>query len=248
MSEQDSARRFGGVERLYGKESLERFTQSHIVVIGIGGVGSWVAEALARNAIGKLTLIDLDVVAESNINRQLPALSNTIGHNKIEVMAERIKQINADCEVILIDDFISLDNFAELIPIDAHFIVDCIDSSKIKAGLIAWCKRKKLKILTVGGAGGQLDPMLIKTADLSNTKHDPLLSRTRKILRQKHGFSTNLKRRFSIPCVYSTEHLQRPQTKESKATDLSCAGGIGSSVMVTGSFAFIACAYILNQL
>ncbi|MEE9326777.1 MAG: tRNA threonylcarbamoyladenosine dehydratase [Cocleimonas sp.] len=248
MSEQDSARRFGAVERLYGKESLQRFTQSHIVIIGIGGVGSWVAEALARNAIGKLTLIDLDVVAESNINRQLPALSNTIGKNKIDVMADRIKQINADCKISLIDDFITLDNIADLIPSDAQFVADCIDSSKIKAGLIAWCKRNKIKILTVGGAGGQIDPTLIKTADLSNTKHDPLLSRTRKILRQKHGFSTNLKRRFSIPCVYSTEHLQRSETKENKTTDLSCAGGIGSSVMVTGSFGFIASAYILSRL
>ncbi len=248
MSKQDSARRFGGVERLYGKESLQRFTEAHIVVIGIGGVGSWVAEALARNAIGKLTLIDLDIVAESNINRQLPALSNTIGHNKIDVMAERIKQINFDCEIILIDDFISLDNLDELIPSDTQFVVDCIDNSKIKAGLIAWCKRNKIKILTLGGAGGQVDPTLIKTADLSNTKHDPLLSRTRKILRHKYGFSSNLKRRFSIPCVYSTEHLQRSKAKESKTTDLSCAGGIGSSVMVTGSFGFIASAYILSRL
>jgi len=248
MNEQDSKRRFGGVERLYGKNNLDKFARSHIVVIGIGGVGSWVAEALARNAIGKLTLIDLDVVAESNINRQLPALSNTIGCNKIDVMAERIKQINAHCEVISIDEFISVDNISDLIVSDADYVADCIDSSRTKAVVIAWCKRNKIKIITIGGAGGQKDPTLIKIADLSKTQHDPLLSRTRKILRREYNFSSNSKRRFSIPCVYSTEHLQNSEPPESNIFDLSCAGGIGSSVMVTGSFGFLAAAYILSKL
>jgi len=253
---QDTNRRFGGVERLYGKQALQQFKQSHIIVIGVGGVGSWVVEALARNAIGKLTLIDMDVVAESNINRQLPALSSTMGKNKTDVMAERVRDINEDCDVCIIEDFITQENIADLIDENAEYVIDCIDNSKVKAALIAWCKRQKLKIITLGGAGGQIDPSLIKIADLSRTAHDPLLSRTRKILRQKHGFSTNTKRRFSIPCVYSPEHLvylnddgnvsqQKPQDD---VGGLSCAGGIGSSVMVTGSFAFMAVAYVLKKL
>lgn len=245
QQEQDFNRRFGGVERLYGKQALELFSKTHIIIIGIGGVGSWVVEALARNAIGKLTLIDMDVVAESNINRQLPALTSTIGRNKIDVMAERIADINSHCEVCTVDSFITRENIQDLISLDADFIIDCIDDSRVKAPLIAWCKRHKIKIITLGGAGGQLDPTLIKTADLSRTEHDPLLSKTRKLLRQEHGFTSNLKRRFAVPCVYSTEHLK---VSDSSATSLSCAGGLGSSVMVTASFGFVAVSYVLKKI
>ncbi len=245
MDTQDFNRRFGGVEKLYGKASVDRFRHSHIVVVGVGGVGSWVVEALARNAIGKLTMIDMDVVAESNINRQLPALTNTIGKNKISVMAERISHINEECELVETDNFVTLDNLDSIIPTDVDYIIDCIDSSRIKAAMISWCKRKKIKVITTGGAGGQVDPTLIKIADLSRTIHDPLLSRTRKILRKEYGFSTNTKRRFAIPCVYSTEHLIN---SDSKKTGLSCAGGMGSCVTVTGSFAFITVSYVLKKL
>ncbi len=240
-------RRFSGVENLYGEAAIDCFMQAHIIIIGIGGVGSWVVEALARNAVGKLTLIDMDVVSESNINRQLPALTSTIGKNKIDVMAERIHEINPQCEIDLIDDFVSEDNLTELIDINADFVVDCIDNSRVKAALIAWCKHQKIKIITLGGAGGQLDPTLINISDLSRAKHDPLLSKTRKLLRQNYGFSRNIKRRFSVPCVYSTEHLKRPQTPPS-GQGLSCAGGLGSSVMVTSSFGFIAVSLVLKQL
>lgn len=243
----DINRRFGGVESLYGENAIETFMKSHVIVIGIGGVGSWVAEALARNAIGELTLIDMDVVAESNINRQLPALSSTLGKNKIDVMAERIHEINPKCKVNLIDDFVSEDNLAEMIDDNADYVIDCIDNSRVKAALIAWCKRRKIKIVTLGGAGGQTDPSLIKTADLSKTEHDPLLSKTRKLLRQNYGFSSNTKRRFAITCVYSTEHLTRP-VQQSGTAALSCAGGLGSSVMVTASFGFIAVALVLKKL
>ena len=252
-----TSRRFAGVEKLYGKRVLEQFEQSHIIVIGIGGVGSWVVEALARNAIGKLTIIDMDVVAESNINRQLPALSSTIGRNKIDVMAERANDINPDCELVLVDDFITKENIEELIDPDADYVIDCIDNSRVKASLIAWCKRKKIKIITLGGAGGQTRPGLIKVSDLSKTEHDPLLSKTRKMLRQEYGFTTNKNRRFSIPCVYSTEHLKystpigeitQNKAEADEATGLNCAGGIGSSVMVTASFAFMAVAYVLEKI
>jgi len=254
----NASRRFGGVERLYGRVALNQFKKSHITVIGIGGVGSWAVEALARNAIGKITLIDMDVVAESNINRQLPAMTSTLGKNKIDVMADRIKEINPDCEVILIDDFITQDNLEEYIDDKADYVIDCIDSSRIKAALIAWCKRRKIKIITLGGAGGQTDPRLIKISDLSKTEHDPLLSKTRKLLRQDYGFTNNIKRRFAIPCVFSSEHLKyvglngemsnnKPDSS-SQSNDLSCAGGIGSSVMVTATFAFIAVSHVLDKL
>lgn len=241
----DFTRRFTGVRNLYGEKALGRFAKAHIVIIGIGGVGSWVVEALARNAVGNLTLIDMDVVAESNINRQLPALSSTLGRNKIDVMADRILDINENCRYHLIDDFLTKDNIQDLVPLDVDFVVDCIDSSRIKAALIAWCKRNKIKMITLGGAGGQIDPTLIKVSDLSKTVHDPLLSKTRKLLRQDYGFSTNPKRRFAIPCVYSTEHLIK---FGESTTGLSCAGGLGSSVMVTASFGFVATSFVLKKI
>jgi tRNA A37 threonylcarbamoyladenosine dehydratase len=253
-TQQDHARRFNGVARLYGSDGLARFDKAHIIVIGIGGVGSWVVEALARNAIGKLTLIDMDVVAESNINRQLPALTSTLGRNKIDVMKQRVQDINDQCEVITIDDFIDQDNLQDLILGNAKnapdHVVDCIDNSRVKAALIAWCKRRKIPIISMGGAGGQINPELIKTADLSRTIHDPLLSKTRKILRQKYGFSSNTKRRFGVPCVYSTEHMSLPNDilKNTQLDGLRCAGGIGSSVNVTATFGFMAAAFVLRNL
>ncbi len=256
MSKQDYKRRFNGVEQLYGKQALEVFKQSHIIVVGIGGVGSWVVEALARNAIGKITMVDMDTVAESNINRQLPALSSTLGRDKTDVMAERINGINEDCDIHIIDDFLTIDNIQDFIPKDTSYIIDCIDNSRVKAALISWCKQQKIKIITLGGAGGQVDPSLIKVSDLSRTMHDPLLSRTRKILRQNHNFSTNTKRRFGIPCVYSPEHLKYASANgkvSQKKPDgsiggLSCAGGIGSSMMVTASFGLMAVSCVLNKM
>jgi len=253
---QDFQRRFGGVARVYGESSLECFTQAHIIVIGIGGVGSWVVEALARNAIGKLTLIDMDVIAESNINRQLPALSTTLGRDKTTVMKERVLNINEACKVRTIDDFLTEENISQLIDENADYVIDCIDNSRIKAALIAWCKRNKLPIITIGGAGGQIDPEKIKVADLSRTEHDPLLSKTRKLLRQQYNFATNPKRRFGVACAFSTEHLRYPsdggkttQDKPGdKSTNLSCAGGIGSSVMVTATFGFVTVAFVLKKI
>jgi len=257
-NKQQTSRRFGGVARLYGQSALANFQKSHVIIIGIGGVGSWVVEALARNAVGRLTLIDMDVVAESNINRQLPALSSTLGRNKIDVMEQRVKDINPDCKVSLIDDFITQDNIQELISSDTNYVIDCIDNSRVKAALIAWCKRNKIKIITVGGAGGQTNPALIKISDLSKTAHDPLLAKTRKLLRQEYGFTSNVKRRFSVPCVYSSEHLKfsllngdissEKPNDTGQSNDLSCAGGLGSSVMVTASFGFMAVAHVLEKI
>ena len=253
--EQNYERRFGGVKRLYGDQALINFKKSHIIVVGIGGVGSWVVEALARSGIGKITMIDMDIVSESNINRQLPALSSTIGKDKTKIMMERVKEINPDCDITIIDDFLTKDNLNDLLK-DSDYIMDCIDNSRVKAALISWCKSNKNKIIVIGGAGGRIDPSLIKISDLKNTIHDPLLSRTRKILRQKYNFSSNAKRRFNIPSVFSTEHIRYLATDgkisskkpQKEIGGLSCSGGIGSSVMVTATFGLLATSHVLKRL
>lgn len=246
---------------MYGDDGLLRLSQSHVCVIGIGGVGSWVAESLARSAVGAITLVDMDVVSESNINRQLVATQDNIGRDKGLVMQERIAQINPSCDVNFIDDFISRDNLDQLIKPGFDYVVDCIDDFRTKAALINHCRKAKIKILTIGGAGGQLDPTKIKQCDLSRTQQDVLLARTRKLLRQEYGFARNLKRSFGVPCVYSDEQLvypngaggvtqQRPAADDSseRSNALNCAGGMGSITHVTGSFAFVAAGFVLTQL
>ena len=253
----DLERRFAGIDRLYGRQALARFRQAHVCVLGIGGVGSWAAEALARSAIGQLTLIDLDHVAESNINRQLHALTGTLGMAKVQVMAERVLQINPACKVTAIEDFLTVENLDTLMAEKFDYIIDCIDGFRTKARLIAYCRSNKCRIITVGGAGGQTDPTRIRVADLSRTEHDALFSKTRKLLRQEYGFPTNLQRRFDIPCVYSMEQPVFPAEdgevspeKPDAATvgDLSCAGGLGSAMTVTASFGLVAAAHVLGKL
>ena len=253
----DPGRRFGGTRRLYGERALEKFREAHVCVIGIGGVGSWATEALARTSVGRLTLIDLDHVAESNINRQLHALTGTLGMAKVQVMAARIRQINPDCHVTAIEDFLTLDNLATLLHPDYDHVIDCIDGFRIKAALIAHCRRRRIRMLTVGGAGGQTDPTRVRVADLSRTEHDALFSKTRKLLRQDYGFPKNLKRRFDIPCVYSDEQPLFPAADGGVCHDkphgtgigrLNCAGGLGSSMAVTATFGLVAAAHALKKL
>ena len=262
-------RRFGGIARLYGDEGLNRLLASHVCVIGVGGVGSWVVESLVRSGVGAITMIDMDVVAESNINRQILAHTDSIGRDKVLVMEERIGQINPDCKVNTVDDFIAVDNLAKYLNSNMNFVVDCIDDFRTKAALIDYCKKAKINIFTVGGAGGQVDPNKVRQSDLSRTQHDVLLAKTRKLLRQDYGFARNLKRSFGVPCVYSDEQLvypdgrggitaQRPNNSSSVDVEanasglpnnaLNCAGGLGSITHTTGSFAFIASAYVINYL
>ena len=169
--------RFGGIGRLYTPEGLARLCQAHVCVIGIGGVGSWVVEALARSGVGQITMIDMDDICVTNINRQLPALSGNIGKLKTEVMAERVKLINPECVVNIIDDFISPDNQAEYLNRGYDYVIDAIDNVKTKAAMIAYCKRNKIKIITIGGAGGQTDPSKIQIADLDVYKRQATGSR-----------------------------------------------------------------------
>ncbi|MGB5541545.1 MAG: tRNA threonylcarbamoyladenosine dehydratase, partial [Gammaproteobacteria bacterium] len=195
----DFERRFGGIRRLYGAAALETFRNAHVCVLGIGGVGSWAAEALVRSAIGRITLIDPDHVAESNINRQLPALDSTLGMAKAVAMTERMRQINPHCTVYGIEEFVTIDNIATLVAPGFDYVIDCIDGFRTKAHLIAHCRRNRIRIITVGGAGGQTDPTRIRVVDLSRTEHDALFAKTRRLLRTDYGFPKNLKRRFDVP-------------------------------------------------
>lgn len=247
--------RFGGIARLYGNQQLQWLNDAHFCVIGIGGVGSWVAEALARSGIGNLTLIDLDDICVTNTNRQIHALTNTVGAAKVEAMKTRCEAINPSITVNIIDDFITLDNIREHIQ-DFDYVIDGIDAVKEKAALIAHCKRNKLPIITIGGAGGQTDPSEIKFGDVAKTTHDPLLAKVRYLLRKQYNFSQNPKRKFDVDCVYSTEQLVYPTSsgevcaaKQSadSSMNMDCATGFGSATMVTGSFGFFAAAKSIRK-
>lgn len=249
--------RFGGIRRLYGARASAHFRRAHVVVVGVGGVGSWAVEALARAGIGKLTLIDLDDVCVSNVNRQLHALDGTIGRPKVEVLAERCRAIHPHIEAIADTAFVTPTNLAERIPDDADHVIDAIDSVVAKAALIAWCKRRKLALTVTGAAGGQTDPTRIRVADLTRTEHDPLLAKVRARLRRDFGFSRNPKRRFGVECVYSDEQLVYPgsdgevclqKPEHGQATRLDCASGFGAATFVTGSFGFVAASRALARL
>ncbi len=251
----DHGRRFGGIARLYGAQGLERLAASHVCVVGVGGVGSWVAEALARSALGHLTLIDLDHLAESNINRQIHALDGELGRAKVQAMGERIQAINPACRVEPVEAFVTVDNLERLIPGECDWVVDCIDAFRVKAALIAHCRRRKQRLVTLGGAGGRTDPARIRVADLSRTEHDPLLSRTRKLLRKAYGFPRNPKRRFEVPCVYSSEQARYPDgvggvcmgKPAPGGAGLNC-GGYGAVTTVTASFGLMAASLVLNRI
>jgi tRNA A37 threonylcarbamoyladenosine dehydratase len=250
----DFARRFGGIARLYGERALERFRAAHVCVIGVGGVGSWVVEALARSAVGHLTLVDLDNVAESNINRQIQALTSTVGMPKIEALQARIAQINPFCKVTLVEDFIDEDNLGTMIG-EKHFdyVVDAIDSVKAKAALIAYCRERAIPLVTIGGAGGQIDPTKIEVRDLARTEQEPLLKKVRKILRARYGFARGEKNKYHIDAVFSMEPLRYPESGEAcevdanSVTGLNCAG-FGSSMVVTATFGMVAAGHILRRL
>ena len=252
--EVDFARRFGGIARLYGERALERFRAAHVCVIGVGGVGSWIVEALARSAVGHLTLIDLDNVAESNINRQLQALSSTIGMPKIEALKERIAQINPFCKVTLVEDFVDPENIETMIAGKGFdYVVDAIDGVKSKAALIAWCSANKLPLVVIGGAGGQTDPTKIEVRDLARTEQEPLLKKVRKILRAQYGFAKGEKNKYHIDAVFSMEPLRYPDAGDACAIDansvtgLNCAG-FGSSMVVTATFGMVAAGHLLRKL
>ena len=248
MEDIDFNRRFGGVERLYGKNTLDLFQKAHVCVIGIGGVGSWAAEALARNAIGQLTLIDLDHIAESNINRQIHALSHTLGKSKVLAMKERILEINPLCHVHIVDDFISNENVAALIKKNFDVVIDAIDQASIKTGLALHALNEKIPLVMTGGAGGRIDPSLIKIADLSLTHGDRLTAKIRHDV--KKALQLKESQKVGIDVIFTDEVMQKPEEAcevDEALTGLHC-GGYGSSVMVTATFGFMAASVALKKL
>lgn len=249
--------RYGGTARLYGAAALDTLAGAHVCVIGIGGVGSWSAEALARSGIGKITLVDLDDICLTNTNRQIHALTDTVGQAKVDVMKQRLQAINPGIEVVAVEDFVTPENVREMITPAFDAVIEATDSIKAKAAIIYSCKRQKIPVVTVGGAGGQIDPGQITRADLAKTIQDPLAAKVRSILRRDYGFSKNPKRRFGVECIYSTEQLRYPQPDGSvcynksvmeNGTRLDCAGGFGASVMVTATFGMMAAASVVNKL
>lgn len=251
MSEADHARRFGGVSRLYGETGAQRLRDAHVAVVGIGGVGSWSAEALARTGVGRITLIDLDMVAESNANRQIHALDDVWGKAKVDAMAERIAAINPDCDIRCIEDFVTAENVGEMLIDDLSAIIDAIDQARVKVAMIAHCHARRLPIVVAGAAGGQLDPTRVAVSDLSQTIQDPLLAKVRSQLRRAHGFPRD-GRKFGVTAVYSSEALRYPKADASCAvgpasTGLNCAG-FGSSVCVTAAFGMTAAAHIMSKI
>lgn len=248
--------RFSGIARLYGNDGAARLRSAHVAIIGVGGVGSWSVEALARTGIGALTLIDLDEVCVSNVNRQLPALTSEVGKAKVVVLKERIHGINPGCAVTAIEEFFTSANAADLLSIPYDCVLDAIDDVTNKSLLLAECLRRKLRVVTVGAAGGRRNPTAIRIADLAFTTHDRLLQRVRKILRADYQFPEGPITSFGIPCVYSIEPPVFPQSNGSicatrgDATELrmNCNSGYGSATHVTGAFGFAASAEIIKAI
>ncbi|MEG0446938.1 MAG: tRNA threonylcarbamoyladenosine dehydratase [Comamonas sp.] len=241
-------RRFGGLERLYGVQGAARIRAAHVVVVGIGGMGSWTVEALARSGVAQLTLIDMDHVAESNINRQIHALTETVGQGKIEAMRDRIAQINPACQVHCIDEFVDPDNWLQLLPADADAVVDACDQVKAKTAMAAHARKTKQCFISVGAAGGKRLAHLVDIADLSATTHDPLLAQLRYRLRKQFGAPKDGKR-MGVTCVFSREAVAPPDASCAIEGDgsLNCHG-YGSVVAVTATFGQCAAGWVIDEI
>jgi tRNA A37 threonylcarbamoyladenosine dehydratase len=233
------SRRFGGVSRLYGPELRARFQQATVVVAGLGGVGSWAAEALARTGIGHLILVDFDHIAESNTNRQIHALEGQYGKAKVQAMGDRIRQINPEIELTICDEFLEPANLDVVIPENA-FVLDATDSVQTKIALVIWATQNHRALVMCGAAGGKTDPTSVRCDDLSRTEQDALLAKVRQGLRQDHGFSRNLKKKMGVRAIYSHE----PRAGAASG-GLACSG-YGSTVMVTAACGLAAAAEVLN--
>ena len=249
--------RFAGVDRLYGAGSVARLAQARVCVVGIGGVGSWVVEALARSGIGQLTLIDADDVCVSNTNRQLHALEGEYGKPKVGVMAERARRIRPGIRLEAIEEFLTPSNLEHMLGRGHDLVIDCCDAFRVKVETIAWCRRRKLPLITCGSAGGRTDPTLIAVRDLSRTEHDAMLALVRKKLREEFNFPRGPKRYFGVQAVYSLENVRYPQADGSvcgtrpgtgESLKLDCGGGLGAVTHVTAAFAFAAVSRALTRI
>jgi tRNA A37 threonylcarbamoyladenosine dehydratase len=242
------ARRFGGLQRLYGLQGALRIRQAHVAVVGIGGVGSWVAEALARSGVARLSLIDMDHIADSNINRQIHALSTTTGQAKVQAMRDRIALIHTDCQVDAIDEFVSPDNWPTLLRGQPDALIDACDQVSAKVAMAHWAMQNKVGFITVGAAGGKRLAHKVDVDDLSKITHDPLLAQLRYRLRKHHGAARGDKR-MGIQGVFSRESVAPPDASCAVEGDgsLNCHG-YGSVVSVTATFGMCAASEILNFL
>jgi tRNA A37 threonylcarbamoyladenosine dehydratase len=244
----DLQRRFGGLERLYGMDGAAAIRRAHVAVIGIGGVGSWAAEALARSGIGALTLVDLDHVAVSNINRQIHALDSTIGQAKVLAMRERIAQINARCTVHAVEEFVEPVNWPQLLPAGVDAVIDACDQVQAKAAMAAWARDTKAMFIACGAAGGKRLAHKADIDDLANTTHDPLLAQLRYRLRKFHGAPKDGKK-IGVACVFSREAVAPPDPSCAIEGDgsLNCHG-YGSVVSVTATFGQCAAGWVLDRI
>ena len=251
--------RFRGIDRLYGVGSAARLATAHVCIVGIGGVGSWAVEALARSGIGRLTIIDADDVCVSNTNRQLHALEGEYGRAKVDVMAARARAINPAIEVDAIAQFLTTSNMDELLDRGYDVVLDCCDAFRVKVEMIAWCRRRKIPLIVSGSAGGRTDPTLITVRDLSKTEHDAMLALVRKKLREDFRFPRGPKRYFGVQAVYSLENVRYPQADGSvcgtrpavggeAGLKLDCGGGLGAATHVTAAFALAAVSRAIKRL
>jgi tRNA A37 threonylcarbamoyladenosine dehydratase len=250
--------RFGGIDRLYGAGSAARLARAHVAVVGLGGVGSWAAEALARAGIGVLTLIDADEVCVSNVNRQSHALEGEFGRAKVDVVGARLRAINPQLRVQARAQFVTVGNLEELLGAGFDAVIDACDALRVKVAMIAFCRRRKIPIVVSGSAGGRSDPTLITARDLSKTEHDVLLGLVRKKLRDDFGWTRNPKRYFGVQAVFSRENVNYPQPdgsvcktrsgSDGGALKLDCAGGLGAAMHVTATFGMVAAARVIERL
>ncbi len=248
------AERFCGVSRVLGADVLSRLRTAHVCVVGLGGVGSWAVEALARSGVGALTLVDLDEVCVTNINRQLPALTSTIGRSKAALLAARVADINPAAQVRAVEEFFTSDTADRLLEVPYDAVLDAIDSPSLKALLVARIRARGGLVVTVGGAGGRRDPTRIRVVDLARTTHDPLLAEVRGCLRRRHGFPRGAAA-FGVDAVYSTEPMRRPEVSCVSGVEAEAAGGggacerrFGALCPVTGTFGFVAAAQVMARL
>jgi tRNA A37 threonylcarbamoyladenosine dehydratase len=246
---------FDALPRVFGQRAYQALSELRICVVGIGGVGSWSVEALARTGVGHITMIDHDDVSASNINRQLHALHCTLDHSKVQVMRDRALQINPSLDIRAEDDFLAEKNLEYFLDRDFDVVIDAIDSIRFKAAMIAYCKRQKIRIVTTGGAGGRTDPLAVSVADLSRTWNDALAAKVRSRLRADYGFTSNPKRRFGVECVFSSQQPVYPDGNGevthakpgARAVRLDCEQGYGSVSFVTGTFGLIAASRAVNK-
>ena len=245
---------FINLKNLIGEAKLLNRHKSSVVIVGIGGVGSWAAEALIRSGVGKITLIDLDDICISNSNRQLHTLKSTIGLSKVQTMQVRLKDINPEAEIIAVSDFLTCENMPVMIS-NSCYVIDAIDSLKIKCSLIAHCFENKIPLVTTGGAAGKSNPQLVEIKDLAETHNDGLLQRVRKKLRMKHNFPKRKKQKFGITVVYSPEPMDTTHSLVTPSSEVfcdtaelksNCSNGIGTCVTVTASFGLLTSYQILK--